>query len=431
MNLQEFILSINGYATLLADDNQSTFLGLVSSNSGDINSICNPNGQYGSSHGFESIRNHNSLYGFNCGPYSPYNPHCFHPPVIVYQGRIVLRVTKNQFYMPPERVPKIDPDVLFGILFSVGGYAAQNLYQNVVSSTPQYFHTGAPVYNQAPSQPTWEDLYNTGNHFLNSQQYEQALTAYQQVVQLNPNFSDAWLNAGVALANLKRYEEAIDVFNKAVQINPNDSLVWSNKGFALLNLKRYEEAIDAYNQATKTKPNYSLAWSNKGFALSELQRFEEAITAFDQALQMNDDWGSVSLANAWSSRGDALLQLQRFEEAITSYDKALKLDPNLLGCWYCRANILFNLKRYEEAIPSYNKATQVNPDLFDIWYKLGLSLFNLKQYTEAIAAFVSPALRSSPRRRRNGRLRHEGGFLHSCRRGPFVADHGRVIGVVV
>jgi hypothetical protein len=61
MNLQEFLLSINGCATLVASD--GTFLGVVSSNQFDLNSICNPNGQYGSPHAFNSVRNQHSMYG--------------------------------------------------------------------------------------------------------------------------------------------------------------------------------------------------------------------------------------------------------------------------------------------------------------------------------------------------------------------------------
>ena len=45
MNLQQFILTINGSAALMAAD--GTYLGLVSSNQYDRNSICNPHGKHG------------------------------------------------------------------------------------------------------------------------------------------------------------------------------------------------------------------------------------------------------------------------------------------------------------------------------------------------------------------------------------------------
>ncbi len=47
---------------------------------------------------------------------APYNPFCTNPPKIVYEDRVVLQVTKNEFYSSPDRVPSIAPDFLFDIL---------------------------------------------------------------------------------------------------------------------------------------------------------------------------------------------------------------------------------------------------------------------------------------------------------------------------
>jgi len=58
-------------------------------------------------------------------------------------------------------------------------------------------------------------------------------------------FKDAndWNNKGIALANQNRYEEAITAYNQAIQLDPNNALTWCYKGIALLSLNRYEEAI--------------------------------------------------------------------------------------------------------------------------------------------------------------------------------------------
>ncbi len=50
------------------------------------------------------------------------------------------------------------------------------------------------------------------------QEIEEALTAYEQAIRLDPNFANAYNNKGIALNDLKRYKEADQAFEKARQL---------------------------------------------------------------------------------------------------------------------------------------------------------------------------------------------------------------------
>ena len=93
MTIIEFLQAANGDAQLWAADGQ--FLGTLSSNTSDPNSIINPN-TFGNPFNHLSIQNQSWLYGGSLGLYSPYNYFSSNPPVIIYQGQPVLIVTKNQ-----------------------------------------------------------------------------------------------------------------------------------------------------------------------------------------------------------------------------------------------------------------------------------------------------------------------------------------------
>ncbi|WP_414545387.1 hypothetical protein [Nostoc sp. CCY0012] len=112
MSIQQFLTDINGIAQLWATDGQ--FLGLLSSNPYDTNSISNFHGIYGSPHGLYSIRNLHGMYGGEHGLYSPYNLHCINPPVIFYQNQAVLIVSKNTYFQA-NGLPIVDPDFLVGV----------------------------------------------------------------------------------------------------------------------------------------------------------------------------------------------------------------------------------------------------------------------------------------------------------------------------
>ncbi|MBH8565257.1 hypothetical protein I8748_24260 [Nostoc sp. CENA67] len=95
MSILQLLTQINGIAQIWAADGQ--FLGLLSTDRYDPNSISNFQGNHGSYHGIYSIRNPHGLYGGEHGIYSPYNPYCNNPPIITYQGQPVLMVTRNSY----------------------------------------------------------------------------------------------------------------------------------------------------------------------------------------------------------------------------------------------------------------------------------------------------------------------------------------------
>ncbi len=151
MNILEFLRAINGLGQMCAADGQ--FLGVLSSNQCDPNSICNPNGSYGSSYSFTSIRNPSGMYGSTFGLYSPYNSYCLNPPAIFYQNQRILIVTRNP-YAVTNGIQVIDPDLLFAA-YNSNAHAAPDplsiytrMYRdsaNFVASLSQSIGYGLPM----------------------------------------------------------------------------------------------------------------------------------------------------------------------------------------------------------------------------------------------------------------------------------------------
>jgi hypothetical protein len=130
MSIPQFLAAANGIAQLWSSaDGQ--FLGLLSSDQHDTNSISNLYGIYGSLHDTCSIRNPHGLYGGIHGGHSPYNPYCGKPPVVSYQNQIVLVITRNT-NIQTNGLPIIDPDFLLGVYMQLG-YSPNIFYP---TSTP-------------------------------------------------------------------------------------------------------------------------------------------------------------------------------------------------------------------------------------------------------------------------------------------------------
>lgn len=81
---------------LMAQDGQ--FLGALTSNKYQFDSIMNQYGRYGSKYSSTSIFNKYGRYGGRYAQYSPFNPYTSTPPKIIFKGICigVLSINKNQ-----------------------------------------------------------------------------------------------------------------------------------------------------------------------------------------------------------------------------------------------------------------------------------------------------------------------------------------------
>src|SRR5260221_665785 len=96
-----------------------------------------------------------------------------------------------------------------------------------------------------------------------------------------------WMQEGNTLRDLKRYQEALSAYEQAIRLDPNDAYAYRCKGDALYDLKHYQEALAAYEQAISLNPNFAQAYNNKGTALYDFKRDQKEHETYAQAIRLN------------------------------------------------------------------------------------------------------------------------------------------------
>ncbi len=257
------------------------------------------------------------------------------------------------------------------------------LYKEAITSYDKFIEFNSKYY--------WA-WFNRGNTLRELGSYEQALTSYNKAIELRPNSYNArknqedvlrklnlhnhhekWQSQGNSLRKSRRYKEAITSYNKVLEIKPDFYPSWYKRGSVLEELGRYEEAVASYEEALKIKPDYYRIWISRGDALQKTSDYEEAIASYDKALVIRPD-----KYQGWNNRGDALLHLGRCEEAIASYEHVFRLKPDFHEAWYSRGRALHKLSYYEEAIASYDKAIEIKPNLYKAWFNRSITVVVLK-----------------------------------------------------
>lgn len=183
---------------------------------------------------------------------------------------------------------------------------------------------------------TWN---NRGNALLALQRAEEAMQSYDMALAINPDFGEARNNRGAALAALRgtgsrfadsacargvlmmregRFEEAIAAFDEALDVRPNFVEAMVNRATALSELKRFDEAIAGFDPAVVLDASNAIGWNNRGNALVQLRRFEEAVESYTRALSLRPD-----LTEASENRLNALFELKRTSRCPPAYMRML------------------------------------------------------------------------------------------------------------
>jgi len=189
--------------------------------------------------------------------------------------------------------------------------------------------------------------FDLGGALLNNGHPDEAISQFQQAVQIDPDYANAHSNLGYALNKMGKVDEAIAQYQQAVQIDPDSAVAQFNLGNHLLRQGKVDEAIPHLQQAVKINPDFGVAQYNLGKALSQKGRREEA---------------NPHYAEAEFDLGHALLQQGKVDEAIPHLEQAVKISPDFAVAQYNLGKALLQKGWPIEAIENYRKAVQITPD---------------------------------------------------------------------
>ncbi|MEG4577046.1 tetratricopeptide repeat protein [Microcoleus sp. N3A4] len=254
--------------------------------------------------------------------------------------------------------------------------------------------------------------YNLGCELVNLGQHEEAIAAFEKVLEIDPKFPDAWNGLGTSLNCLGRYKEGITAFEKALEIHPKFHKAWNGLGNSLGGLGDYNEAIAVLGKVLEIEPKSHIVWNGLGNALNGLDRYSWAIASFEKALEIHP-----KCHQAWNGLGTTLNDWGRNNEAIAAFEKALEIHPKYHTAWNGRGIALKNLGCYTEAIAAFDKALEITSDQYGpAWFNRGWAFLLSGRYTEAIQNWDEGLQKYQPSnhdyRLVCGKLHHQKGEAH-------------------
>lgn len=134
---------------------------------------------------------------------------------------------------------------------SFGGVASARQKNAVIGSVAETVVIDGGRYSKNREA---ENLMNEGESHFSQGEFEEALTAYQKALKLDPNIYEAALFSGDAYVATGTYDEAEIWYQKAIAINSLRETAYRRSAMPLMQQERYNEARDRYIEAYIVEP---------------------------------------------------------------------------------------------------------------------------------------------------------------------------------
>ncbi len=199
-------------------------------------------------------------------------------------------------------------------------------------------------------------------------QLDNAITAFQRAIELEPNRYDLFNNFGTVLIDNGNVLHAEKLFKRAISIRRDYPEGWTNLGNSLKKQSQLGNAIAAYKFALSVDSKFVPALINIGLAFAEDQQFEFAENALASAVEQkpNDP-------RCLNNLGMVLLKQDKLDESAQAFEKALEINPNDTEIQLQLGNIYFRSGKRQVAAKFFEKILSKEPDRLDVLITLGMA----------------------------------------------------------
>jgi len=199
-----------------------------------------------------------------------------------------------------------------------------------------------------------EQKLQEGGKFLDQQQWQEAITAYSEAIELDPDNVDAYLNRCWAYRRTGQFDNALEDANRAIELEPTNAMAYQNRGYTHKFLHQYELALADASNAIELDPELASAYDCRASIYSTQGQYELALSDASKAIELDPN-----LCEAYESRANAYFALGQYDKAKVDASSAIQLDPNYTLAYVVRAAANQYLGEMELALSDYTKAIEV------------------------------------------------------------------------
>jgi tetratricopeptide (TPR) repeat protein len=180
--------------------------------------------------------------------------------------------------------------------------------------------------------------YNRGLACKDMNWTTEAISDFEYVVKMNPDFAFAYTYLGICYGQSNMMKKSLNAFNTAIKIDStiaefyyNRSVLYSNQGNNYLKTKDLKKVISI-------NPLHSSANHNLGYAYKDGHQFEKAILHFTAALQ-----GDPMNHKSRYQRAVCYEATGQYNEALEDLNYLIEIEPNEASLYVVRIRVYMGI----------------------------------------------------------------------------------------
>jgi len=232
--------------------------------------------------------------------------------------------------------------------------------------------------------------------------YDDARTALEKAVELDPDFAIAYLYLARSNAGLQNIEARDTAIKRAKALSlktTEKERLFIESNYANMIEKDSEKWARIRRQMAEKFPKEKEIFSDLGIFYWGRRVFDKAIIEFNKALELDPNYGMVH-----NSLGYVYLAMGDFSKAVEHFKKYVSINPDEANPLDSLAEAYFWMGKLDEAIARYNDALEIKSDLDYPNFSVGYIYALKAEYAEAMRWFDKFIAVTPPGIRREGYL---------------------------
>ncbi|MEY2502770.1 MAG: hypothetical protein QOI07_3104 [Verrucomicrobiota bacterium] len=240
-----------------------------------------------------------------------------------------------------------------------------------------------------------------GTRLEENAEMENALTAYQRVLNFDPGFSELALRVATLLSRQEDYPRAIDVLKDAIKARPKDAGPYLQLSFIYAKyLRKPDQAVKYANQAIALEPMNFEAYQRLYEIEAAAGQPQKALMALDRAanvksaepafwIRLGKLYATIIFKSETEPKPDDIKRVNGFFEKAVAHASEDSAALKEVADYYAAS------QQIQEAIPLYLRVLELQPDDLNAREKLATGFVLTNQRDKAIA-MLEEIIRKQP-----------------------------------
>jgi adenylate cyclase len=223
-----------------------------------------------------------------------------------------------------------------------------------------------------------------------------------RVVEIDPNYAQAWAMMALAQWNLfwrgDSGDDGVQAASTALKLDPNLPDSHAAMGAAHRSKGRFEEGLAACKNGLRLDPGSYVGNRIAGLCCLGLRRYDEAIGYFEiSAAAMESDFtASTFISQCYKSKGDTARMRSAARRAMDRIEKIVADEPGHSRAIGMGVAMLATLDEKDRAKEWAIRARLVDPESVNLFYNLACAMSSLGEIEMTLDTLASIATRLSP-----------------------------------